>query len=505
LLLLALWHTRERTPGASWPRPPLTLRTRGDRAPDDRGPPRRWLVVAALLAGACALGHLWVGWCAFPFSSWNEARLAPAFALRFGLPIYPPLDSGPLSTWIYGPVGALINLPATLANSAVAAIEIAGVINLLTLTLPLAFVCLASEELRHRGWPERLLAVTAAVLAIPAPSLAFQVADHSAMAFGLLSCWCLTRDATPGAARCALAATLCLASIWSKQLSAFLPIGQLIFLWSGPQRPVAWRYAGWLAVLGGLTVLVNSLVFGFGNLWLNLVAIPGRLPSVNFAYKFREWLPWLSLYVMLPVALIAASRRVWPARTSATGRLWRCSLTVFATLLPIGLLAIFKIGGATNVVHSWYYVLGPGVVVGLAAAFDRPGAGWWSVAAVALLCALRVPELRSPPGWPQPTSLVQAGKLAAEGKGTLWFPYHPLITFFSDRTLYHDEDGIMTRSLAGFGLRQVDPNFLPPRLSAIVYDAVQTDPLALRLLPDYRQREVVGEWAFYRRAPAAPR
>jgi len=100
----------------------------------------------AWIAAVAALAYLWLGWCAFPASNWNELRLAPTFALVHGVAVYPPADGGPLSTWIYGPVGLLVNLPATLASSATAAVQLAGLINLLTLILPLSVVCFGNAE-----------------------------------------------------------------------------------------------------------------------------------------------------------------------------------------------------------------------------------------------------------------------------------------------------------------------------------------------------------------------
>lgn len=145
--------------------------------------------LAAAVAGVAAGLFLWRCWCAFPASYWNELRVAPAFALRFGFPLYPGLDDGPLSTWIYGPVGAVVNLPATFASSAAGAVLIAGVINIVMLVGPMIAVCLNATELRMQGWKVQLLALALCILLLPVFSLTFQVADHSSIAFGLLSCW----------------------------------------------------------------------------------------------------------------------------------------------------------------------------------------------------------------------------------------------------------------------------------------------------------------------------
>src|SRR4051812_13567734 len=105
-------------------------------------PPSSWPVwVGCVIDGGAAAAFLWSTWCLFPTPDWNEVRLAPAFALRHGLVVYPPSGGGPLSTWIYGPLPLVLNLPATFASSATGALEIAGAINALTLLAPLVLVC----------------------------------------------------------------------------------------------------------------------------------------------------------------------------------------------------------------------------------------------------------------------------------------------------------------------------------------------------------------------------
>ena len=63
------------------------------RAPPSNRSSSNWFVVAGLLAVAAAVAYLWYGWCWFPLYEWNEMRLAPAFALRHGVTLYPALDA----------------------------------------------------------------------------------------------------------------------------------------------------------------------------------------------------------------------------------------------------------------------------------------------------------------------------------------------------------------------------------------------------------------------------
>jgi hypothetical protein len=200
------------------------------------------LLAAAIGAVAC----LWWAWCHFPQLAWNEVRLAPAFALRHGLNPYPPIGGGPLTTWIYGPVGLLVNLPATFAPHAAGALQIASLVNFLLIIGPLAVVFFGSAELRVRGLATCSVALALGVLLVPAPNLVLQVADQSAIAFGVLSCWCLSRHARLDHPGMAAAAALCMLAVWSKQTVVFLFAGQFIFLLLNQGRRTALHYTAWV-------------------------------------------------------------------------------------------------------------------------------------------------------------------------------------------------------------------------------------------------------------------
>lgn len=459
--------------------------------------PPRLAAPAAVLATIGALAYLWLGWCAFPLSNWNELRLAPTFALVHGVTLYPSLDGGPLSTWIYGPVGLLVNLPATLAHSAIGAVQTAGAMNLLTLVIPLAVVCFGFADLRARGWSTCLFALALSVLLLPATALQFQVADHTAIALGLLACVTLARSA---GRHVLLAAALCALAIWAKQTAIFLLPALACWLWSIGERTAARRFLGWSALFGGAIFVVCGLAFGFSALWLNLVTIPAHLPWGDAADKLARRAPQLALQLGLPLVLLALLRRSgrWPARDTETGRFLGIVLCAAVASIPLGLPAFFKVGGDLNALHWWFYL-----VPALAAAWlarGLPPVVSLLLAVVVLLA--RIPEFRSLPATPQTAALAHAERIARANPGTMWFPYNPLVTYYADGRLYHVEDGIATRHLAGLGLREASfRRYLPARLTAVVYPAYQTDFFALQLLPEFDRRLSVGAWTVFTRAP----
>lgn len=460
----------------------------------------RWLPPLAAAAGAAL--YAWMSWCAFTDVTWNEVRLAPAFALRHGWPLFPALGGGPLSTWIYGPLGAAANLPATFASSTVGALQLAGLINALTLTVPLAVIFFGAEELRRHGWPTRLLAFALGVLTLQFLSLVYQVPDHLAIALGLLSCWCLARHAAPSTADTALAAALGVAAIWTKQTAVFLVPALALFLLSlGAPRACA-RFLAWTVALGTATVALNAAIFGADNLWFNLVTIPGHLPWADLGEKISERLPQLLAFVALPWALLIWLRRGGraPQIDSQSGRFLRCATFAALAVLPIGLAALCKIGGEIHLIHSGFYLFPALVLAWLARTPPTPVV---ALAVVGVALALHAPEFSTLPLQPRTQRVAIAEQLARANPGRLWFPQNPLVTFYADGQLYHVEDGLVTRHLAGFGVRERDfLRHLPPQLTAVVYPAATNDTFSLQLLPQFTAHTTVGPWVLHQRAPS---
>jgi hypothetical protein len=469
---------------------------------------KRTVVLLALVAALpAALVCLWTAWCEFPIYAWNEARLAPAFALRHGINPYPPLGGGPLSTWIYGPVGILINLPATFAASPAAALQVASLVNFAVILAPLAFVFFGARELRGRG-TVGLLALAVALLLVPRPNLVLQVPDHSAIALGLLSCWLLARAVLPAGATLVAAAACAALAVWAKQITLFLLPAQFVYLWLATGRGTALRYTAWVAAFGGAGFALAGWAFGFGNLWLNTVEIPARLPWADVAERLAMR-PWsLAAQLILPGTglLVLWRARLWPARSTASGRFFQLTVLAFLTQLPVGLVAYLKIGGDTNLLHSWDYLL-PGVLLAwLAVERDTPAGRLRLAAVVAVALALRWGDLSAPPPRPHIEHLQVAAQLDAVEPGGLWFPLNPVTNFYFHRQLWHTEDGIQTRFVAGYGLREPDfRRHLPPSLRGIVYPANVPTPFSKLLLADYDQQTRVPYWIIHHRLnPAQP-
>jgi hypothetical protein len=462
---------------------------------------RRFIHFALLITTAASLLCLWNAWCEFPIYSWNEMRLAPAFALRHGINPYPLIGDGPLFTWIYGPVGILINLPATFASSVEGALRLNFLINLVVLTSPLALIFFQAKDFRQYGRTVRWLALALTVLLIPRPNLVLQVADHAAIAFGLLSCWFLSRSFRPSGMELALAAGSCVLATWSKQITVALIFGQLAYLVMIGARNLMGKYVLWLTLLGLLSLGGTVWAFGWQNLWLNLVVIPSRLDwtdDIVGRITMRYWT--LIAQIGLPCAGLTAlwGLRHWPNRETENGRFFLLTIIAYFAMLPIGLAAYFKVGGDTNLLHSWAYLL-PGLLLAwLANAKTTPKMSYHLLAVTIASVALRWSDVSSPASGPFNEHFKVADKLMAAHPHRIWFPRNPLITFYADDRLWHSEDGIETRFLANYGIREPDfQRHLPPNLEGVVYPYAVTDPFSIHLLSPFSQITRMQFWTLY--------
>ena len=451
---------------------------------------------------------LWVAWCEFSLYAWNETRLAPAFAIRDGINPYPPIDGGPLSTWIYGPIGIFINLPATLAQTPLAAVRIAGIINSIVVLLPLVVIFLGSAELRARGKVICGLALALSILLVPQPNLVLQVADHTAIACGLLSLWCLAREPKPSSGRLATIVALTVLAVWSKQIAVFLVAAHVGFLLLNGQRAAVWRYLAWFTLFNIVALVAFAWAFGFGNLWLNLVDIPARLGWANFSERLmmRRWS--LVGQIGLPIAGLFSLWRArrWPSRERESGRFFQLGALAYSAMLPIGLFAFFKVGGDTNLLHSWDYLMPAALLWWLGSEQPsrfREASSLVMIAAFAL--ALHVSDFVAPPSRPYTQHFDSAAALTTRYPQGIWFPQNPVITYYTDHKLWHSEDGVSTRFLAGYGIHEADfRRHLPPKLQAIAYPSVNTAPFSVPLLPELSVKTRVPYWVVYSLPSAAP-
>lgn len=449
---------------------------------------------------------LWVCWCIFPVSVWNDVRLAPAFALARGLPLYPAEDSGAVGTWIYGPLPLLLWWPATWASSAAHAMLTAGTINLLMTVAAIGTVCAA--------WPapaessltpsDRLLAAALAIALWPRASLQYLQADNVTVALGLIGNLLLVRSRASawrwGAAVFAVAGMAC------KQTSFGVPMAQIIWLGVTAGRTEALRHLGRCLGAGLAFTVAVGIGFGWTGTILNLFILPSRLPWTNaFLRRFVDLAPELSIHLALPaLVMVTCHRAVWRRESALLlpSLAWLCAL-------PPGMASLLKIGGTINSLQSLAYWLPPALVVALGAARRLRRITWVfpSMALACLaICAVRLAGASAHPWRPLTEHYRQAEFLARSFRNEIWFPWNPLVTLYSEDCLYHAEDGLYVRFLAGHALTLAHARaHLPPRMYVIALPRGGTDwGIALHFLPPGARRAEFGLWTLYSWLPKPP-
>jgi len=457
------------------------------------------LALASLAAGI----WLWSHTCQFPAMVWNDIRLAPAVALAQGWQIYPTPGQGTINTWTYGPLPLLFLWPATWAASAPAALQVASLLNLSLILVPLALVCF--------GWPAddvpaasrlgRLTAFLLCALAWPAEFYALYYADSLALACGLLGNLLLLRFRPPASPSLWLAAVLAAGAVAAKQTALGIPLAQVLWLGLNAGWRAAARHALRCVVAGLLFGAASVAIFGWGGLWFVLVELPAGFRWFPEPLK-RLWFvaPELALYLGLPAALM-----LWQRQAFLTRPALQLAALSWACTIPLGLLALLKLGGRTNSLYSFPVWL-PIVAVAALAALRRDRRWRWlplaAVCAAAALGCLRLLAAPRLPLRPQTAAYRDADSLARQLPGRVWFPFHPLVTLYTDRRYYHDEDGLFVwqTTLGPIPPAQAAAH-LPPAMQFIALRQGWSDwGVARRMLPPNARSTAVGDWTLWHAA-----
>ncbi|NBX30447.1 hypothetical protein EBR04_08420 [bacterium] len=458
-------------------------------------------LAAAAAAFSLALVWLWVCLCTFPLRSWNDIRLAPAFAPKLGLSIYPGAD-GPASTWMYGPLPVWLNWPATLAPGPGEALLVAGVINILVTLLPTLAVAWLwpTAPLTSPGPAGRIVAASLAIAAMPWATWQYLQADNFAIGCGLVANLLFVRGrAEP--ARWA-AAALATAALACKQTSLAIPLAQVVWVGLTVGRVAAAAHVGRLVVTGLAWLAVILLACEPGKLWYTALLTPAGLPWTDHpGQRFMQMLPHFIVHVVVPLAVWFGLRLGRPGGRTAL------ALPLFAWLLawPLGLSSVFKIGGTNNCLQGYPLFLPAGCVVAVAALAHRFGRSRAVAAVAAVGAAILVGRVatREIKVWrPHVEVYDDAVELCHRLPGRLWFPWNPLVTIYSEERLYPVEDGLYVKKVTGRPEPEAQTrSHLPSQFAAIVLAGTGSEwGLASAFLPPPVERVDFEHWTLTRRA-----
>lgn len=154
---------------------------------------------------------------------WTEAKLAAVIGMTRGFHLYESADSGVMTAWIYGPVGAFILLPSALAHDPTSAGIIGTSISSLFYFVPAGWLLWLASRGRNTSSAVAAFLVFAwqSVLWVDLSQCAF-VGGCDGPAMGLAACACAIvyrRRSTTHLIVSAICMSLC---IWTKQ--NFLPL-----------------------------------------------------------------------------------------------------------------------------------------------------------------------------------------------------------------------------------------------------------------------------------------
>ena len=489
------------------------------------GSARVALVALALVAFAISL---WISIARNLDLPWTSIRLAPAFALARGLPLFSMPQQPPWVMVGYGPFYPVAYLPCVWARHPTEAVVTATLLAHFYVLLPvgLIFSLLRKPVASSAGGPSlpgawALPLLLFALIAHLVPSLAYATTGvHAdAPAFGLLlfACYAILRGESGrgSAVRGWLIGAGAAAGLAAACKMNFAAGAVALCLWtlrfSGWKRAAEFMGAALLAAAGAY--IVDGLHDGFAPMLLNL-GQPGRMPWFTFSdtetmalsgvthefpEKVRTFLTFARDYlkaygaVALAVAILSFARRK-KEDASPIDRLVWFFLFLSLILAPVSIASISKYGGDVNSRALVSLPLTLAALFAMAAAAERgnlvaKAATYAALAGATFMIALPVKDdcVRL---WPKKTpTLVEAYAVLSADPARWYFPYDPLAHLLADGKFRPNMDVIYSYALIGLPVEEsVFRSALPENLRYIALPPSGTEwgiSELRRLLPEY--------------------
>ena len=490
-------------------------------------------VIAVLAAGVLALAI----WASIPRNlalPWTSIRLAPAFALAKGLPLYSTPEQPPWVMVGYGPLYPVGYLPAVLAQHPISAVTIATLLAHLYVLAPVALLCSAFvRRLRadsaaqglHWGFSFLLFALVAHIV----PSLTYITAGvHAdAPAFGwlLLACYASLRvERSESATRWIVAAGI--AAGLSAACKVNLVAGALalcvwITLQLGAKRAAI--FVGSAIASAGVVYAWAISRDGFTAVWLNL-RLPGLMPwftfrdigtlaivgtSFDVADKARTFLTFARSYLQDYGAVTLGILLVTPwRRTGANGARRVVGMLLLLALLmaPVSIASIGKYGGDVNSRGLVTVPLALAAVFALALAAQQGGrvAQLAQIAALvgaAIIVALPLGSASAKWSSRRETTLVEAYSVVSADLGRWYFPFDPLAHLLAEGKFRPNIDVIYSYATSGVPVNEsAFRSALPENLRYVALPPSAADwgmSELNTLIPEYMRRDPQLQYAHH--------
>ncbi len=399
----------------------------------------------------------------------NWIRLQKTFAMAYGYPLYYGPDSGPVLGTMYPPVSILAYLPVTLFSSPFSAMRAAELLNVAYFFLPVLVMLISCRPREQRPLLFPLLAFllfaflpffisslrsAAFYIHVDAPTLGL-----AAVACALLTC-ARNRESLPVLFSSALFAIL---AVWSKQVAVPLLLALPLYVFLVFGRKTLVRYLLCLAVSGGIISGIFIGVYGFKELYFQLITIPGSqgliekegLPPLVYAsYKLLvESSPILLMgcLVVRPLMSLNASKETLSAWFRDNPSLLMLLVSLF--MLPTSLLGRAKLGGSSNTLCYTTFFLAVAVMLAFVQASVVPSVKKKLVAIVAIFLLIQIPSLYYKFVYPDHKNLDfvrTAYDYLKKHPGETYFPRLTIMHLLVEKKLYHDSMALMDREMAGY-------------------------------------------------------
>ena len=456
--------------------------------------------------------------------AWTSIRLAPAFALVQGLPLYSTPDAPPWVMVGYGPLYPLAYLPSTFAGTPGPAVVLATLLAHLYILVPVALLCaMWATRLRQERAEARLhwslLLLLFALVASVAPSLTYITTyvhvDAPALGLVLFASyavlrvdaaaralpWLLTAGASAGLAvtcKINLAAAAVALVIW-------------IALRSGVMAAVKFAAAAAVAFLvvyacavahdGAAAVLFNlrlpAKMPWLTNQELGTLALSGT--SYDFADKLRTFLSLLSDYVQQYGVVALVLLLLLPAlkaRSASATQMILLFLFLAVVMLPASIASVGKSGGDVNSRALFTLPLTIAAVLAFGTLIDQANRTSIAAAYAGLLGLTFVVGLATAGGLlrlsiTQSSTLTEAYEHVAAEPGRWYFPFDPLAHLLGERQMRPNMDVVHSYAAAGAPVKaEAFRSSLPANLEFIAVPpsfASWGVTEIQRTLPEYRR------------------
>lgn len=504
-------------------------------------PVPKWLRYSILVAGVIVFSvSVWFSIVRNLDFPWTSIRLAPAFALVQGYPLYSAPDSPPWVMVVYGPLYPVMYLPATLAGTPGPAVAVATLLAHFYILVPVGLLCVTcARRLRQESAPFQLhwslILFLFALVAYAVPSLNYVSThvhvDAPALGLFLFAAYSVLR-AQPGngnALRWVLVAGICAGlSAACKINLAVATLG--FFFWiirfHGVKRALTFLAA---AILTFCVIYAGAaLRDGIAALLLNL-RLPGKMPWSTFnesgtlsgvSYsvfdKFRIALTILSEYLrdygIITLALLLLLP-MFKQKSAAATEVIRLFLFLAVIMVLPSIVSLGKSGGDVNsralvslpltlaAVFAFATLLQQASRTALMTGLATLTALIFMVGLASVAGLLRL-SLKTNPTLPEAYQTVSTG-------GSRWyFPFDPLAHLLAEKKFRPNMDVVHSYAAAGAPVEKAAfRSALPENLEYIAippaFASWGADEI-LRLLPEYSRvvrepqlenHQVISRWS----------